>query len=202
MINLLLHFNIGVIYNQYKDNETGVNYDIKDFINTDMTLKESIDYIFNLYNIKLSKEQKKHKYSNLTEYIFGCFKSILFDYNEDDVMNTKIGALEEYFKISERILSLHYVDGIGGTLGESEGIRYFFHTREKDLHNIPHIHCEYSGEEFRVNLYTLEIMDNSFKSKKKTKLAIDVVSKNKDEFIRIWDLAVVKGLPFKFKGEI
>ena len=202
MTNLLLHFNIRVIYNQYKDNETDVNYDIKEFINTDMTLKESIDYIFNLYNIKLSKEQKKHKYSNLTEYIFGCFKSISFDYNEDEVMNTKIGVLEEYFKISERILSLHYIDGIGGTLGESEGIRYFFHTREKDLHNIPHIHCEYSGEKFRVNLYTLEIMDNSFKSRKKTKLAIDVVSKNKDEFIRIWDLAVVKGLPFEFKGEI
>lgn len=202
MNNLLLHFNITVIYNQYKDNETGVNYNIKEFINTDMTLKESIDYIFNLYNIKLSKEQKKHKYSNLTEYIFGCFKSISFDYNEDEVMNTKIGVLEEYFKISERILSLHYIDGIGGTLGESEGIRYFFHTREKDLHNIPHIHCEYSGEEFRVNLYTLEIMDNSFKSRKKTKLAIDVVSKNKDEFIRIWNLAVVKGLPFEFRGEI
>ena len=202
MNNLLLHFNITVIYNQYKDNETGVNYNIKEFINTDMTLKESIDYIFNLYNIKLSKEQKKHKYSNLTEYIFGCFKSISFDYNEDEVMNTKIGVLEEYFKISERILSLHYIDGIGGTLGESEGIRYFFHTREKDLHNIPHIHCEYSGEEFSVNLYTLEIMDNSFKSRKKTKLAIDVVSKNKDEFIRIWNLAVVKGLPFEFRGEI
>ena len=117
-------------------------------------------------------------------------------------MNTKIGILEEYFRISKRILSLHYIDGIGGTLGESEGIRYFFHTREKDLHNIPHIHCEYSGEEFRVNLYTLEIMDDSFKSRKKTKLAMDVVTKNKDEFIRIWNLAVVKGLPFEFKGEI
>ena len=202
MNKLLLHFDIRVIYNQYKDNETDVNYDIKENIDSNMTLKESINYIFNLYSIKLYKEQEKHKYSNLPEFIFGCLNSISFDYNEDEVMNTKIGVLEEYFKISERTLSLHYIDGIGGTLGESEGIRYFFHTREKDLHNIPHIHCEYSGEEFRVNLYTLEIMDDSFKSRKKTKLAMDVVTKNKDEFIRIWNLAVVKGLPFEFKGEI
>ena len=202
MNKLLLHFDIRVIYNQYRNNETDVNYDIKENIDSNMTLKESINYIFNLYSIKLYKEQEKHKYSNLPEFIFGCLNSISFDYNEDDVMNTKIGVLEEYFKISERTLSLHYLQGIGGTLGESEGIRYFFHTREKDLHNIPHIHCEYSGEEFRVNLYTLEIMDDSFKSRKKTKLAMDVVTKNKDEFIRIWNLAVVKGLPFEFKGEI
>ena len=202
MNKLLLHFDIRVIYNQYRNNETDVNYDIKENIDSNMTLKESINYIFNLYSIKLYKEQEKHKYSNLPEFIFGCLNSISFDYNEDDVMNTKIGVLEEYFKISERTLSLHYLQGIGGTLGESEGIRYFFHTREKDLHNIPHIHCEYSGEEFRVNLYTLEIMYDSFKSRKKTKLAMDVVTKNKDEFIRIWNLAVVKGLPFEFKGEI
>ena len=200
MNKLLLHFDIRVIYNQYKDNETDVNYDIKEYFDSNMTLKGSIDFIFDLYRIKLSKEQEKYKYSNLPEFIFGCFNLISFDYNENEVMNTKIGVLEEYFKISERTLSLHYLQGIGGTLGESEGIRYFFHTREKDLHNIPHIHCEYSGEEFRVNLYTLEIMYDSFKSRKKTKLAMDVVTKNKDEFIRIWNLAVVKGLPFEFKG--
>ena len=190
------------MYNQYEENETEINYDIKEFIDTSYTLKESIDYIFNLYGIKLFKEQEKHKYSNLPEFIFGCFESISFDYNEDEVMNTKIEVLEEYFKIFERILSLHYLQGIGGTLGESEGIRYFFYTREKALHNIPHVHCWYSGEEFRVNLYTLEIMDASFKSRKKTKLAMDIVTKNKEEFIRIWNLAVVKGLPFEFKGEI
>ena len=200
MNKLLLHFDIRVIYNQYKDNETDVNYDIKEYFDSNMTLKGSIDFIFDLYRIKLSKEQEKYKYSNLPEFIFGCFNLISFDYNENEVMNTKIGVLEEYFKISERTLSLHYLQGIGGTLGESEGIRYFFHTRERDLHNIPHIHCEYSGEEFRVNLYTLEIMYDSFKSRKKTKLAMDVVTKNKDEFIRIWNLAVVKGLPFEFKG--
>ena len=200
--NLLLHFDIRVMYNQFQENETEICYDIKEYIDSNMTLKEAIDYIYNLYSIKLYKEQEKHRYSNLPEFIFGCFKSISFDYNEDDIMNTKIGVLEEYFKISERILSLHYVDGIGGTLGEREGLKFILHTREKDLHNTPHIHCEYSGEEFRVNLYTLEIMDKSFKSRKKTKLAMDVVSRNKDEFIRIWNLAVVKGLPFEFKGEI
>ena len=202
MNNLLLHFDIRIIYNQYKENETEINYDIKEYIDFNMTFKESIDYIFNLYSIKLSKKQEKHKYTNLPEFIFGCFESLSFEYDEDELMNTKIGILEEYFKISERMLSIHYIDGIGGTLGESEGIIYFFHTREKDLHNTPHIHCWYSGEEFRINLNTLEIMDYSFKSKKKTKLAMDVVTKNKDEFIRIWNLAVVKGLPFEFKGEI
>ena len=38
-------------------------------------------------------------------------------------------------------------------------------------------------------------MDDSFKSKRKTKLAMDVVTKNKDGFIRIWNLAVVNRLP-------
>ncbi len=202
MNKVLLHFDIRVIYNQYKDNETDINYDIKEFIDSDLTLKESIDYVFNLYGIKLSKEQEKHKYTNFPEFIFGCFKSISFEYNEENVMNTKICILEDYFKISNQKLLLHYVEGIGEALGEKEGVKFFFHTREKDLHNTPHIHCWYSGEEFRVNLYTLKIMDNTFKSRKKTKIAMDVVAKNKDEFIRIWKLSVVKGLPFEFKGEI
>ena len=57
MNKLLLHFDIRVIHNQYKDNESDTNYDIKEFIDSNMTLKESIDYIFNLYSIKLYKEQ-------------------------------------------------------------------------------------------------------------------------------------------------
>lgn len=43
-----------------------------------------------------------------------------------------------------------------------------------------------------MNLKTLKIIDDSFKSRKKTKLAMEVVTRNRDEFIRIWNLAVVK----------
>lgn len=52
-----------------------------------------------------------------------------------------------------------YFGGIGGDVGRCRGIHFFFHTNEKDLHHVPHIHCKHGSLEFRVNLKDLSIMD-------------------------------------------
>lgn len=202
MSKLLLHFDIRVMYNQFKENETDTYYDVSEFVDSSYTLNEAIDYVFNLYNIKLDDEQKKHRYINIMFYLFNDFNFGFVEFDWDKAMNTKVSVLEEYFNISKRVLTIHYVDGIGEALDEVEGIKFIFHSNEKDIHHVPHIHCRYSGEEFRINLNTLELIDNPFKSKKKTKLAIEYVSKNKDELLRVWNLFVIKGLPFDYIGSI
>ena len=118
-------------------------------------------------------------------------------------MNTKIKTLEEFFKISDNTLVLHFVDGTGDTLCEIEGVSFVIHPNERDRHQFtPHIHCKYQGEETRIRICDATFMDKGFKSKKKNKLAVDYVKKNKEKLMRIWNLFIIKGLPFNFEGII
>lgn len=122
-----------------------------------------------------------------------------FCYTPDDYMKMAVSSLEKQFHISKIQLLVHLNrDGKGGTSGRSEGISFFFHTNEKDLHHIPHIHCKYSGIETRVNLKTLEVMDKPFK-KKKMKLAIDKIKKNQIDLLNYWDIVIVNGEEMNFK---
>ena len=66
--------------------------------------------------------------------------------------------------------------------------------------NTPHVHCYYSGESFRVDLYKLEIMDGKgFKNNKKTKIALEVIKNNKDALLSKWNAFVLEGKQFKLK---
>ncbi len=51
MSELLLKFDIRVMYNQYKNNETDTYYYVKEFVDPNLTLKESISSIEAVCNI-------------------------------------------------------------------------------------------------------------------------------------------------------
>ena len=201
MKKILLQFDITVNYNQHQDNWSSIRYEINEYINDDYTLKEALEYIYKLYDIKIGKEQEKSKIIYLTEYIFGELWGNNITYNNKKVYSTKVKNLNNIFGISDRILKIDYISGIGGTSGDIDGIKFFFHTNEKDLHHRRHIHCIYSGEEMRINLDTLEVMDKPFKNKKKVRRCMELIEMNQEKLIEMWDKIVIYGLPFKFKME-
>lgn len=127
------------------------------------------------------------------------FKNLEFEPNVYEYENYKLKDLEKQFSISKKQLTLYIDPPIGGDVGRCRGIHFFFHTNEKDIHHKPHIHCKCGGEEFRIDLLSLKLLDKPFKNKKRTKLAIDLIRINQSEFIKYWNEVVVNGETVKLK---
>lgn len=118
----------------------------------------------------------------------------------EDYYKYKIGDLCSQFDIEEKELEILFNPPIGGDVGRHRGIHYFFHTAEKDIHHRPHIHIKSGDTEFRVTLDSIEILDkNTFKSPKKTKLAIELVKLNQEELLNYWNKVVINGESIKYK---
>lgn len=124
------------------------------------------------------------------------------EYTQEDYIKMKISDLEKQFHISKTTIPVYLnYDGKGKAIGDTEGIKFFFHTNEKDIHHIPHIHCKYSGVETRINLETLKIMDKPFK-KSKMKKALEIIQKNQSELINYWNSVVINGEALEFELNI
>lgn len=201
MSKVLINLEVSIQYNAHLDNEEIKDYSFSEEIDENYTLKEAIESIYKLHNIELTEFQKNHKLSYLTNYLFSKLHGFYIEYDYNDAINTKIGLLNDVFNISNNTLRIYYIDGIGATSGEFEGIKFIIHTDEKDIHHNKHVHCEYSGEEMRVELETLNILDKPFTNKKKVKRALELIKNNKDGLIEMWDKLVIKGEPFKFNME-
>lgn len=121
------------------------------------------------------------------------------DYTQEDYIKMKICDLEKQFHISNLTIPIYLnYDGKGRAIGNIDGIKFFFHTNEKDIHHVPHIHCKYSGSETRINLENLEIMDKPFK-KSKMKRALEIISENQNKLINYWESVVINGEKVKFE---
>jgi len=69
------------------------------------------------------------------------------------------------------------------TLLNKNGFKFFFYANE---HEPKHIHIM-NGDGFaKVELQSLKVVKNYFKSKD-LKLALEIVKENRDKFERIWD---------------
>lgn len=69
------------------------------------------------------------------------------------------------------------------TLLNKDGFKFFFYANE---HEPRHIHVLKAECFFKVELETLEIVDNHMKPKD-LRRAMAIVEANRDEFIRGWD---------------
>lgn len=127
------------------------------------------------------------------------FEDLYLDDSMYDYEDIPIGQLEEQFGISSIVFEAWLDNAVGGTVGEYRGIVFFFHTNEKDLHHIPHIHCKQGDEEFRVNLITLEEIDRGFKNKKQMKRTLECLSLNQEQLLNYWNEVVLNGETLKFK---
>ena len=170
------------IYKNY-----GIEKDI--FYKTNWYIKYDLDVVD--YNEFFWKQYFNEKiYYNL-EYTFGDYK------------NKTLEELEIQFHISKFYfpILLNFQGGRGAGVAEKEGIKFFFHTNEKNIHHKPHIHCKYSGEEMRIDLVDDIIIDKPFKTSKKSKIALEFCKQYKKELIDYWDKVVINGEYIKFEIE-
>lgn len=126
----------------------------------------------------------------------------ILNYDYSDYEKMKLFDLEKQFSISKLLLKVYLnYDGKGAIIGEKEGIIFYFHTNEKDIHHKPHIHCKYSGVETRIDLEQIKVLNSPFK-KSKMKLALKVIKDNQKSLLQYWEKVVVNGENIKFKLEI
>ena len=182
------------------------NYNVEEEFSENITFKEMLEIIYNKYS--LIKEPNGFHYfiNNLNEAIWGnIFDKEIYSniyYITIDYYDLTLKQLEQQFEISKSIFDIWLdPDGIGDTVGEFEGIKFYFHMNETDRHHEPHIHCKYAGQETRINLKTLEIMDEPFKKSKMDK-ALELIKRNQIRLIKYWDDKVVNGESIKFQMEL
>lgn len=113
-----------------------------------------------------------------------------------DIFNITIKDLLSLDAFSDNYLEITYncSIGIGGVVGIFDGIKYYFHNNEKNIHSsLPHVHCKYGEEEIRINLLNFDVLDNKeFKSPSKTRKARKYVIDNQVELLDIWENVIDK----------
>lgn len=173
--------------------------------NSTATFENILKELYSMFSIY--KEDFEMDGDNYSAYIcngnlFGIeynFIGLEPDYSIFDYENIPIGLLEKQFQISKYKFEIILDLEIGDVVGRERGIVFFFHSKEKDLHHVPHIHCKYGSKELRVNLKTLEIIDTPFKNNKNNKIALEAIKNNQSELIKYWQSFVVNGETIKFK---
>lgn len=100
-------------------------------------------------------------------------------------VNSRLSKLIGYLNC-EDILNIEYViwNGIGASIDEDDGIRYFYHTKE--LRHVPHIHAKYQDEEISIDILTLKVK-GQFKNSKKQKKAVRYVKKNEKMLLDMYN---------------
>lgn len=185
------------------DNIRVKRYPITLYFNYSKKLIDVIKYIKDFYCDRgleaIPSNIKYYLYSNvLNKESLELINIPIFDYNGEftDLLNLSIVDLETLCDIHNKYLEVIYncEFGLGGAVGYENGIKYYFNNNEKSIHvNFPHINCKYAEENIRINLMTLEIMDNKkFKSPVKTKKALNYVKDNQEKLLDIWENVVDK----------
>ncbi len=198
----------------YSDSKTYEQKFIKINLSTNYNGTKRLSYIlkeiyltYGINNEYWSNDWKNHcDILNINELLWSQFfdDDIIYNlkYTQEDYTKMKINDLEKQFHISNITIPIYLnYDGKGQAIGDTEGIKFFFHTKEKDIHHTPHIHCKYSDIETRVNLKTLEIMNKPFK-KSKMKKALEIIKINQKELINYWNKVIVNGETLKFELNI
>lgn len=204
MINLKFHI-FSYEYNEEKKPPKCVERKTTETYDENITLEEVLIDLHKKYAIN-SKNVSNYHITNLNELLWSQYfpKKIVFAINDcyDDCLATKLADLQRQFHISnlEFTVLLNF-DGLGKSIGEKEGIHFYFHSNEKDLHHNPHIHCKYSGEEMRIEIETLKILDKPFK-KSKVKIVKKFVKEHQVDLLNYWNKAIINGESIKLNIEI
>lgn len=201
MKEIIVKYNIKFIEKVTNSSKKYYNQEIK--ISDNCTLSELLEILEKKYAPGMGYT---FLITNLNQILWGKynFKMLDDDRNELDYYKMKLRKLNMYNNVTENKLQIEIIRGIGGEVGRIKKIVFFFHMNEKDIHrNTPHIHCKHAGEEIRVNLNTLQIMDKrEFKSKSNTKLALKAIKCNQEGLLKYWNDVVIngeKGVKYKMR---
>lgn len=190
------------------------------YVNT--KIKEIVNYHRNSYDDKIKLQEILNDLIDIYDKSSSTHSALIYDFETilwgkyftnmnkegcllderitENYYEYSIGSLCSQFDIENKELEVWINPPIGGYVGRNRGIHFFFHTNEKDIHHTPHIHIKSGEIEFRVNLETLQVLDKkTFKSKAKTKLALQMIRLNQKELINYWNAVVINGETIKFK---
>lgn len=180
-------------------------YNINTSFDENKTFGEVLNIIHNKYKID-NVLFENYFIPHLTELLWKQYFSDEICYHiddkDEDYFNLTLYEMEKQFNISmlEIPVLLNY-DGIGKAIGTVEGIKLYFHLDEKDLHHNPHIHCKYSGNETRVEIETLKVLDRPFK-KSKMDIVKQFIMEHQEELLNYWDKAIINGQSIELNIEI
>ena len=203
---VLLNFEIFSIYynEQQKRDHIITNFSKK--YSEDKTLREVLKEIY----LEFNKVERKNDDDwelccdifGVNELFWGQFFDKEFasnmDYSFSDYKDMTIRDLNKQFNISNMVIPVVLNKDKGANVGNAEGIEFFFYTNEKDIHHRRHIHCKYAETTTRIDLDTLEPIDEPFK-KSKMDFTIKKIKENQKGLQNYWDTVVVKGENIKFK---
>ena len=156
--------------------------------------KLSLLEAFNIAESHLNRYKNRFagEYGILTPNIDDIF-SQYFDKStfiiDDIYMNYSLKDISQFIDLNKFWFKIEFTGGIGGDVGRVRKIHFIIHEGETDRHHYPHIHCKCSGEEVVVNLETLEFIGKKFKEKRKNKLVIDNIKRNKKGLLEFWERA-------------
>lgn len=173
-----LHFDIISFYYKNGSYRNHKRYDVKKEYDETMTLNDVVLELYDEYKLE-NKHIENQLIPRMNELFWKkyfpaelCWK---LDIDDKEYLNASIGDLEKQFSISKITIPLCLnLDGIGKSAGNTEGVKLYFHHNESDIHHKPHIHCWYSGDETRIEIETLKVLDKPFK-KAKMDVAIDFI---------------------------
>ena len=172
---------------------------LHDEVLSETLFPKMIETLVNKNNIKFSiiyvENLKKHTWGKILNKSLTKFMD-----NDDytyDWLNYKIDDIQKMFGLFDKKLNIIInPSGMGGCVGEKEGIKFVVNSNEKDRHKYePHVHCFYSNEEMRIRIDSLEIMkkDKSFSNSKKTKLAKNWIKQNQKGLLSYYERFAING---------
>ena len=166
---------------KFFDNEISFNNLIDSIIMSHTFPFKNIEKtVLNLLDLTWGKfydEEFIKKYTNFNNY-------------EYEWLEGNIEEIQKSFKLFDNELEIIVNGpGIGETVGEKEGIQFIIHSNEKDKHKYnPHVHAIYQDEELFISIKYGSILNSrSFKSPRKTKVAVKWVMDNQHYLLDSWN---------------
>lgn len=138
---------------------------------------------------QITTDGKRIIVSNFKEEIKRHSKVVFIDNNTfNDFLYEPDNSLLEIADLSNLNLVID-IGGIGGEVGEENGIHYYIYSR--DEHPPRHVHCKKQSKKCKCLIDNLEIIDaensKTFFTSKEKKIIREYISNNKARIITEWN---------------
>lgn len=171
-----------------------VLYDNQSGINTNELKVDEFEFDNNTLCGELYKELMNKYYPKVEyEISFLILDNYVNNRIDETSCNIKFKDVLNFCNL-DSIVIIYSVLPIGGEIANYHGYKLYIHSDEEIHRNLPHVHIKCGGEETRINLLTLEIMDDDiFNSRKDKKKVMSYLKDNQEKWINYYNDVVIEG---------
>ena len=188
------------LYEVTNDEKVFLEKGFKFYYNDETTVQDLLLF-FNKKFEKLNQEQNEIKYSKINnekslKYLYRLVykEKIIFLFD----LKMKIRKLVSIIKTENLTFLLTIFVEKGGNVLYIKGMNFFFHSREKGKHHLPHIHVKYNEYEAEISLGGSVL--HGYLPTKKLKVAKQIIEENKYSFLLKWN-DLTDGEKFEFNND-